>query len=285
MDWVKKDSSFLMMNNALSGSCSLADQEPHCWDPAFLDRLVYGYMCSVCLQTIILQVLCQVPLPDDEDSEAATEPDQGPGGGRWPQCQSPPAGERPPGQSGEQETSGLVSRSSWLWGPGQTVSGPGVRLSRLSSIVHTVPWQISVSKVRFVHQSGMKTLFQGSSLRGLIDKSSPQNPTNISVFRLDIFQTRGSVSTDWESKIAKYIKNFQMEGKNDQKRGLKNTGIKTFQDQPWIKFTFSGQMWSCVKALGIQTPEGRWWSKDVWASGRLENLTLILFLMKPSDLQ
>ena len=38
MDWVKKDSSFLMMNTALSGSCSQADKEPHCWDPAFLDK-------------------------------------------------------------------------------------------------------------------------------------------------------------------------------------------------------------------------------------------------------
>ena len=39
MNWVKQDSSFLMINTALSGNCFL-DKEPRCWDPAFLDKCV-----------------------------------------------------------------------------------------------------------------------------------------------------------------------------------------------------------------------------------------------------
>ena len=65
MDWVKKDSSFLMMNNALSGSCSLADQEPHCWDPNFLDRFCAKFpfqtMKTVRLRLNLTQALVETP--------------------------------------------------------------------------------------------------------------------------------------------------------------------------------------------------------------------------------
>ena len=145
MSWVKQDSSFLMMNKALSGNCFLAGKEPHCWDPTFLDRLV----CSVwwlshytrdLTANHLFQVMCKVSLPDNEDCEVTTEPDSGPGGDCRPQCESPPAGQRPPGYPGEQETPGVVSGTSRLSGSRQALSGLGVGLSRLSNIVQAVPW-------------------------------------------------------------------------------------------------------------------------------------------------
>ena len=105
-----KTHHWLFLHNERLWTHCLADgpryQKSYCWDPAFLNRFVSTSENRILYLKLPSQVLSPVSLPVYQDCSITTESNPGVGGGA--QCSSSAAGERPPGDDGEQETPGLV---------------------------------------------------------------------------------------------------------------------------------------------------------------------------------